>query len=134
MKSRIVPVGFDDVKTLLNAEQPEFKTLSNDLRNKLSAIDTGSFMLKFEPNLQVDPVEIDFLMCAWRGKQSCRLYLNRHERIHHLNLLRLPIPKHLQLNQNSHRQRQSGEKVAEAPAAEDQGAEDAATGVELQLS
>ncbi len=61
-----------------------------------------------------DEIDVGFSICAWKGKRSIRLYLNRHERIHHLNLLAQTIPDHLKLNQNSHRKRNEEEKKEEA--------------------
>jgi len=119
MKSRVVKVYKADVLTLLVNEQPEYETLSEDFRNRLQSQATGSLILEFVPK-DGDGVNCSFFLCAWRGKRAARLYLNRHERIHHLNLLCQPIPEHLKLNKNSHRTRTDNaaaeEKKTEEPA------------------
>merc|ERR1712096_554078 len=100
-ESRVVDVDITDMTNLLSSEQPKFDSLSEGFINRLKQQDVGSLILKFVPS-EEDDIEISFLVSAWRGQRACRLYLSRHERIHHLNLINKPIPEYLQLNKNTY--------------------------------
>merc|ERR1712202_44102 len=100
-ESRVVDVGMTDMTNLLSSEQPKFDSLSEGFISRLKQQDVGSLILKFVPSKE-DDIEISFLVSAWRGQRACRLYLSRHERIHHLNLINKPIPEYLQLNKNTY--------------------------------
>ena len=84
-----------------------------------------------------DDIEITFLVSAWRGQNACRLYLSRHERIHHLNLINKPIPEYLQLNKNTYNKKndnKQAQKQVEDKQAEKQAQNDNTNGKQAEVS
>jgi len=108
--SRVVDVDMKDMSNLLSCEQPKFDSLSEEFITRLKQQDVGSLILKFVPSKE-DDIEITFLVSAWRGQNACRLYLSRHERIHHLNLINKPIPEYLQLNKNTYNKKNDNKQA-----------------------
>uniref|UniRef100_H2YC24 SAM-dependent MTase RsmB/NOP-type domain-containing protein n=1 Tax=Ciona savignyi TaxID=51511 RepID=H2YC24_CIOSA len=95
MATRVVPIQIEDVKRFLLEEQPKYEDLSEQLREKLKDVAPGSMIYKYQPENDDADVACELLLCGWRGTFSSRLYMNNHERMHFLNMLGVPVPKHL---------------------------------------
>ncbi|XP_039260938.2 RNA cytosine-C(5)-methyltransferase NSUN2-like [Styela clava] len=105
MQKRVVDIKIDDTILLLCEEQPDYETLSEYLINQLKDLDPGSMVFKYVPENDSVAVRCKLLMSGWRGKKSARLYMNKYERAHFLNLIGHEIPEMYLPNKNNRRKR-----------------------------
>ncbi|XP_076810972.1 RNA cytosine C(5)-methyltransferase NSUN2-like [Clavelina lepadiformis] len=122
MSKQVVKIKIGDVIKLLVEEQPKFNTLSDELRTRLSEIDSGSMIYKYVPDDDNADVSCDLLMCGWKGHVSSRLYMCKNERMHFLNMVGHPVPEHLLPNKNTRRTRaENGQGKDKEPGDDEDG-------------
>lgn len=116
MRDRVVKVEIDDVIKLLCQEQPDFDGMSAYLKEQLTTLQPGSMIFKYEPKDSESAVSCDLIMSGWKGNQSVRMYMNKFERAHFLNLIGHDVPEEYLPNTNSRRRRAENAegKVVEA--------------------
>lgn len=91
------------MKVLLNADKPEFNEYSDAVIEKIwEETVRGPFIINYKPVKGAS-----FSVIGWRGDQSLRLYINKHDRVHYLHLMGESLPQWLTLQTNTRRARQA---------------------------
>ncbi|XP_075396966.1 RNA cytosine C(5)-methyltransferase NSUN2 [Tenrec ecaudatus] len=93
IKSRIVTVSLEDVKTLLTQENPFFRKFSSETYSQAKDMVKGSVVLKYEPDAgKPGTLQCPIVMCGWRGKTSFRTFVPKNERLHYLRMMGVEVP------------------------------------------
>jgi len=104
----------DDLTYLLNEENPDISKVGSALKEKIWAESKpGPFIINYVPKENAK-VDCKFSVIGWRGQNSLRLYIGKHDRVHFLHLIGEELPPWLQMQTNTRRQRQEMNQKKEA--------------------
>jgi|ERR1712062_404868 len=108
-KQNVTTSSLSDIKILLENEHPDFDSLSQTVKSDLLT-DTiaGAFIMTYIPDGKSESLSCKISLVGWRGAKSCRLYINKHDRVHFLHLIGVKeLPEWLKMQTNTRRQRQA---------------------------
>jgi len=87
IKNRVVRPGKEDIIKILQSSEiekpPEIKNFTQELREEMHAIPTGSLAFVYKDLESGMSIE----MVGWKGKETVRAYVPKNERLHYLRLV-----------------------------------------------
>jgi len=87
IKNRVLRPGKEDILKILQSSEiekpPEIRNFTQELREEMSAIETGSVAFVYKDVESGMSIEI----VGWKGKDTVRAYVPKNERLHYLRLV-----------------------------------------------
>jgi len=111
-QQRVVHITDEDLNNLLTTKDPFIKTFSENAKNKINAIASGSLVVVLQSKAK--PEWDGFCYAAWKGKVSVHLLATKEE----LNAIRLLLNLPIDSKKQNSKEKKRGQKPQNAAASE----------------